>query len=276
MYKKVVVMAAVAAVKTQPEIHAELADELLYGMEAELHEDCGAWVYLQSFYGYKGYVQKSDLTTAGIRGSLMIVNNTAADVLSEPEVESECLMTLTRGCIVDVAGEGEGTGRGVVNPDWVRIVCLGTGKTGYIRRAFLSPYTKPEWDRAVLHKGNSRATIALRRAIIDSAMMYIGTQYRWGGKTPLGIDCSGLCSMAYMLNGIIIYRDAKIVDGYAIKKIPAEYIRPGDLIYTKGHVSMYIQNDKILHSSVKGNGVKITDIDVIGEPYAIGSAFSKG
>lgn len=276
MYKRVVVMAAVAAVKTQPDIHAELADELLYGMEAELLEDNGAWVYLKSFYGYKGYVQKSDLHTVGIRGSLMTVNNTAADVLSEPEVESECLITLTRGCIVDVTGGGEGSSRGEENPDWTRIVCIGTGKTGYIRKAFLSSYIKPEWDRAVLHRGNSHAVKALRRGIIETAMKYIGTQYRWGGKTPLGIDCSGLCSMAYMLNGIIIYRDAKIVDGYAIKKIPAEYIRPGDLIYTKGHVSMYIQDDKIIHSSVKGNGVKITGLDAIGEPYAIGSAISRG
>ena len=38
-----------------------------------------------------------------------------------------------------------------------------------------------------------------RDSIIKTALSYLGTSYRWGGKTTLGIDCSGLCQMAYLL-----------------------------------------------------------------------------
>ena len=47
-------------------------------------------------------------------------------------------------------------------------------------------------------------------------MMYMGTHYRWGSKSPRGIDCSGMVSMAYMLCGIFIHRDAKLLEGYPL------------------------------------------------------------
>ena len=40
-----------------------------------------------------------------------------------------------------------------------------------------------------------------RANLIEDARLYLGTSYRWGGKTPYGVDCSGFTAMAYMLNG---------------------------------------------------------------------------
>ena len=44
----------------------------------------------------------------------------------------------------------------------------------------------------------------------------------------LGIDCSGLTSMCYMLCGVYIYRNAGYVDGFAVHEIPAAEKKPGD------------------------------------------------
>ena len=62
----------------------------------------------------------------------------------------------------------------------------------------------------------------LAAALMQRRTIYLGAQYRWGGKTPLGIDCSGLVSMAYLLSGVIIYRDAAIKPGFALHEISFE------------------------------------------------------
>lgn len=101
----------------------------------------------------------------------------------------------------------------------------------------------------------------LRKNIVDTAFEYMTSQYKWGGKSPLGIDCSGLTSMSYMLNGIITYRDAKIVEGFPVKKIAFENLKPADLIYFPGHIAMYIGNNEYIHSSASNDGVYINSFD---------------
>ena len=103
----------------------------------------------------------------------------------------------------------------------------------------------------------------LRQALVDAAMLYRGTHYRWGGKSPMGIDCSGLVSMAYMLCGILIYRDADIREGFPIHQIPLDRIKPGDLMFFPGHVAMYIGDGRYCHSTARSgdNGFTVNSLD---------------
>ena len=97
--------------------------------------------------------------------------------------------------------------------------------------------------------------------------MYLGTPYRWGGKSPEGIDCSGLCSLVYWMHGIVIFRDSSIRPEYAVRQIPVAQMAPGDLLYFPGHMAMYIGDGRYIHSSNTCHGVVISSLNPEDETY---------
>lgn len=83
----------------------------------------------------------------------------------------------------------------------------------------------------------------------------------------MGIDCSGLCSMSYMVNGILIYRDANIKEGFPIKEITRDKLKKGDLIFFPGHVAMYLGNEEYVHSATSNDVVSINSFDKNADNY---------
>ena len=69
--------------------------------------------------------------------------------------------------------------------------------------------------------------------------------------------------MSYLLNGIIIYRDAKIMEGFPIHEIDRKDMKPGDLMLFPGHVAMYMGDDRYIHSTGKAgdDGVVINSLN---------------
>ena len=63
--------------------------------------------------------------------------------------------------------------------------------------------------------------------------------------------------MAYMLNGILIYRDAEIKEGFPIREITFNKLKKGDLIFFPGHVAMYLDDGNYVHASTSNDVVKV-------------------
>ena len=116
------------------------------------------------------------------------------------------------------------------------------------------------------------------------AKKYKGTEYRWGGKSGRGIDCSGLVSSAYMQCGVLIYRDAKIVEGWPMHEVAFEDKKPGDALFFPGHVALYLGEGRYIHSTgaAVSGGVVINSLepedplyrdDLVKSLYAVGSVF---
>ena len=99
------------------------------------------------------------------------------------------------------------------------------------------------------------------------ASMYLNSPYLWGGKTPFGIDCSGLTQMIYRINGYKIPRDASQQSEFGETLSFIEESEPGDLAFFDNkegkiiHVGMLLENNYILHAH--GN-VRIDRIDQTG------------
>ena len=301
-----------------------IGDEGLYGQVCQVRTAPGgvtaAGVQLPpdvaevvSFYGYHGYVNQRELQFVREEelweylGADLVLVGRATDVLSLPKVQGVRMVELERGGVLrrqpETAEEAE------AHKGWAKVL-LTDGRTGYVRDVALEPvrfemtavFSQREglaFDDALAKARNITAgelvpqalqawyngsEEAFRDAVCAQAKKYLGTEYRWGGKSGRGIDCSGLVSSAYMQCGVLIYRDARIVEGWPMHQIPFADKKRGDALYFPGHIALYLGEGRYIHSTgaSASGGVVINSLDpadplyredLVKSLYAVGSVF---
>ena len=233
---RAVVIKNVVSINQEPQLESELTDEVLHGMVLDIiDKQDETWYKVRTQYDYFGYVHKNDIVIDNMKASKWQRYNYAiwrpmADVMTEPKYGSRVATTLVRGCLIEHMG--------VYEDKWEKIG-LADGSRGWIRTGFA---------HYVLKLSAADDEEKLRKSIVETALDYIGTQYRWGGKSHFGIDCSGLAEMAYMMNGYLIPRDAGPQQEY-MKAIKREEAKPGDLLFFPGHVAVYIGEGRYVHAT---------------------------
>jgi len=89
---------------------------------------------------------------------------------------------------------------------------------------------------------------------------FIGTPYLWGGKTSLGIDCSGLVQVALQAAGIACPRDSDMQELALGKLSSLGELRRGDLVFWKGHVAIARDGETLLHANAHAMAVAIEPV----------------
>jgi hypothetical protein len=220
-----------------------VSDEVLSGWMVTVQKRQGDFLEITTDYGYKGWMEASAVRSIGPEEcrcqnydkfsenpmGLSVLCRGMTDVLKEPEVQSAVLSTLFMGSHVFALGRPR--------DGWQKIktaekIC------GYVPAVSL-----------LYSDMRSAPCSEIRQKILHYAKSYLGVQYRWGGKTHAGIDCSGLAFMSYYMCGIIIYRDAVMMEGYPVRKIPLSQLQPADLLYFPGHVALYLGHGDYIHST---------------------------
>lgn len=304
-----------------------ISDEALYGAVCRVLSEDGGFTRILSHYGYAGYVESGALipvseaeARAWLGSSLRMVDARCLDVLTLPSVHGECLASLPGGALIAVLSE-------TCDDDGFIPVRLPDGREGFVTAVHLAEKRFGEdflWLdpapvlQALSHISQNARTAAggspgfsfpallarhyggsearFRQALAAEAMKYLGTQYRWGGRSSFGIDCSGLVSSAYMRCGGCVYRDASISDGWPLRRIDVEWdadgrfglqnldgdtLRCGDALFFTGHVALYLGGGRYIHSTGRAgsNGVVINSLrpgepdfreDLLKSLYAVG------
>jgi cell wall-associated NlpC family hydrolase len=110
-----------------------------------------------------------------------------------------------------------------------------TSSGGYVPVAHLAPVGESERD------------------FVAVAERFVGTPYLWGGKTVLGLDCSGLVQIALAACGVPCPRDcdmqARALGAVVDHKVRTFALERGDLIFWKRHVAIARDRETLVHAN---------------------------
>lgn len=206
-------------VRKEPTDRAEMVSQWLFGETAEVLEKQGNWTKLVFDHdGYEGWVDNKQIalcTTPNDEPDLRVISHDSLVDLGERQVQ------LPYGSVLPFYTEG-------------RI-------TWQDRRVPVDAITNQPSD-------------ATRAELIDLHLHpYLGAPYLWGGRTPAGIDCSGLVQMLYIFQGIYLPRDAseQAEEGDIVELL--DLVEPGDLAFFDNEEGKITHVGMVLTRSEEGD-----------------------
>jgi cell wall-associated NlpC family hydrolase len=111
-----------------------------------------------------------------------------------------------------------------------------TASGGYVPARHLAPLDSAERD------------------FVAVAERFLGAPYLWGGKTSLGVDCSGLLQVALTACGVPCPRDSDMQEKVLGEPLASPFdpskLRRGDLMFWKGHVAIVRDAATLIHANV--------------------------
>jgi len=157
--------------------------------------------------------------------------------------ESEVLRSVYNGARLELIGE---SGLFYAIQDNV-------GAIQFVAKEYVNEITYEEYQATAA--GNN---------VVEAAMAYIGTPYRYGGSSPRGFDCSGFTSYVYGQMGVSLNRTAagQLSNG---TYVALEDMQPGDLVFFANgnyvnHVGIYIGGGNMVHAPYAGKTVCVESI----------------
>ncbi len=212
------VIEPIADMRREPAHEAALDTQALKGervMVYEMSDEGWAWGQLETD-GYVGYLSANALGPVGpLPTHRVCVPRTFG--FPGPDIKLPPMIALPMGAKIDVAVE--------------------------IERFALDAFN---WHYPLAHV----APLSYRQPdFVAVAEMFMSVPYLWGGKSSLGIDCSGLVQLALQLAGHACPRDTYMQERALGQPKSLTELRRGDLIFWKGHVAIACDATTIIHAN---------------------------
>lgn len=222
-----------APLRRRPEPDAPQDTEALYGEVVTVYEESPegwAWVQLAGD-GYVGYLPIEALGEVVEPTHCVKALRTFAYAGPNLKLPVTAALTLGSRCMVSRIVDG-----------------YAAMANGFIWAGHLAPLDAREPDYVAV------------------AERFLGVPYLWGGKSSLGLDCSGLVQVSLAATGSPAPRDSDLQEqalGVALDE--AAPLLRGDLVFWKGHVGIMRSPTELLHANAHS-------MDVASEPLATASS----
>ncbi|MDK4706564.1 NlpC/P60 family protein [Rhizobium sp. CNPSo 4062] len=212
----------VVALRPKPDLASGIDTELLMGEEVTIFERRDGWCWVKALSdGYVGYLPETAIKE-GAAASTHVIVPQRTFLYPEPELRKPHAAILSMGSLVHVTGTAEARGNHyVVLEDGTAIFAKHVQPIGY-------------------NRGGD---------FVDVALRFIETPYLWGGRSGLGIDCSGLVQLALSMTGRAAPRDTDMQAAGLGQPIEREELKRGDFVFWKGHVAIMEDPETIVHAN---------------------------
>ena len=255
---------SVANLRSKPSHAAEMVTQGTLGMPLNIYQKERSWYHIQTPDDYLGWVDAGgiELMTkeefdAWQATAKVIYTNTYGKSYATADTSSEAVSDVVASNIFRLIAE-DGNFYQVQYPD---------GREAYLQKEEANTFD--EW----------KSTLALtKESLVETSKTMLGVPYLWGGTSTKGVDCSGFTKTVYLMNGMIIPRDAsqQIHEGFLVDDSKEfDKLIAGDLLFFGRkatdstserviHVGMWIENNEFIHSA--GN-VHISSMDKNSENF---------
>lgn len=231
---------SIIPVRSEPSERSEMVTQILFGERYEILEKIEKWVYVRLLYDdYRGWID-AKMVTAIEQSFVEGIDSVCCAMASET---------------FNIVSRKNTWGNKLIVPGSDLPYFDITDKSfriGESKYSLNGAYFDLPGEKCV------------RESVIDCALKFFNAPYLWGGRTPYGVDCSGLTQIVYKMNGIKLKRDAsqQVLSGDTLSFV--EEALPGDLAFfgdEEGmitHVGIIWKHHKIIHASGK---VRIDNVD---------------
>ena len=282
-----VVQTSACYMRQLPDYESALETQELMGTVVEIVGEKEYWREIESPQPYKAWTTEKmlvEMTAEQIeeyeKAPKYIFTASYGHVLTVPHETGSMITDLVGGDVLRVVEKQKGK----VSPSgkhgkWAEVM-LPDGRTGWTYKKDL----RILGERINIRKGDSSEGLIdgeTMEAVIASAWRLRGVPYLWGGMSSKGVDCSGLVRICFLMNDILLPRNAseqvfcgeeievsrpdiigktqeEVKDGYN-RNIAEEAIRNlgrGDLVFfgdtetgSITHVGIYLGGGEMIHAS---------------------------
>jgi gamma-D-glutamyl-L-lysine dipeptidyl-peptidase len=238
---------SIVPVRREPSHRSEMSTQLLFGELYRIHESRDGWLRVELAYdNYEGWISAKQASLIGEDEYLRLLS-------AETESSLDLVQLITNET------------KKIIFP-----IVAGSSLPGLEGQFFSINDDNYYFEGQVADSSFVEEAMAsgdksdARQNLVEDAMVYLNAPYLWGGRSPLGVDCSGFTQMVFKLKKIKLLRDAAQQAGQGVTVGTLADAEPGDIAFFGNddgeitHTGILIDRGRIIHASGR---VRIDNID---------------